>query len=85
MTAITEQVKLNIADYIDPKCHDCFGRGLVRQRVFHEGKWRSANLMCECIEQTVKKMAKIDTSIQVKDLLARILMELKKQEAQKKN
>lgn len=85
MTATTEQTKLNIADYIDKKCHDCFGCDLVRQRVSYEGKWRSANLMCTCIEATVKKMAKSDSTMQVKDLLRRILEEFKKQEAQKEN
>ena len=68
-----EKIDIKLADYIDPKCKECYGRGIVRQMMPCQGKMYPANLMCTCVEQTVKKLAKTDTTINVKMLLPQIL------------
>ena len=74
----------NLSDFIDPKCRDCYGRGLVQRRIeVAKGEWRSAKLMCDCIDRNVKKR-NLDKVEQGK-LLTRILEALKHREAQKAN
>lgn len=74
----------NLSDFIDQKCRDCYSRGLVQRRIeVAKGEWRSAKLMCDCIDRNVKKR-NLGANEQ-KKLLTRILEALKHREAQKAN
>lgn len=84
MSDTTTPAEIDLADYIDAKCRDCFGRGLVQRRIeVKRGDWRSAKLMCDCIDRNVKK--RNIGAVKQKELLTRILEALKHREAQKEN
>lgn len=83
----TKESPISLADFIDSKCRDCHGRGLVQRRIeVKRGEWRSAKLMCSCIDRAVERDAKNGgVMFDKKSLLSRILEALKHREAQKEN